>query len=95
MAPTKPRKTRVQWTYPAVHGQRLRDARQDLCLTLAEVCEACAALDPLASFVTSNLSRYERGEGNPSPKRLRVLAQVLGKTPDDFLVQPRKERIAA
>jgi transcriptional regulator with XRE-family HTH domain len=74
-------------THPAIKGQALREARLDRRMTLVAVCEACAALNPLVTLHSSGLSRYERGEVNPSPQRLRVIAQVLGKTPQDFLVQ--------
>jgi transcriptional regulator with XRE-family HTH domain len=82
----KPRGTRAN---PPIKGHELRDSRLDLCLTLLEVCMACTELDPMVRISTSNLSQYERGLHSPGPKRLRALAQVLGKTPDDFLVQPR------
>lgn len=96
MAPITPRPPRTPPpTHPAIRWQALRDARLDKRMTLAEVCEACAALNPLVTLHSSGLSRYERGEVNPSPQRLRLLAKVLGKTPKDFLVKSREGRIAA
>ena len=95
MAQIKPRTARTQWTHPAVKGQALRDARLDKCMTLVEVCEACAEIDPLVKVTSSNLSRYERGAGSPSPKRLRLIAQVLDAESDDFLVRRRIRRTPA
>ena len=95
MPNTKARKPRTPWRNPAINGSALRDARLDKVMTLVEVCEACARLNPLVPVDDSNLSRYERGEVSPSPKRLRVIAQVLGLDEGDLLIYPRRGSKAA
>ena len=89
MPNTKVRKPRTPWSNPAINGSALRDARLGKVMTLVEVCEACARLNPLVPVDDSNLSRYERGEVSPSPKRLRIIAQVLGLDEDDLLIDRR------
>ena len=79
--------------HPQIIGQELRDTRQALALTLDQAAELCAGLG--CAILAMDISRWERGVTMPHPDRLRVLAKVLGGEPGDFLLRPRKERVAA
>lgn len=84
------------YRHPAIYGQELRAVRQALGLTLDQVADR-AAREPGIGIVMhiTEISRYERGMHSPHPDRLLVLARVLGKTPQDFLVPSGKKREAA
>jgi transcriptional regulator with XRE-family HTH domain len=59
-------------------GEKLRRAR------------VAAGLEqkPLAQLVGTDpaeISRYETGKADPNPKRLKQLADAVGKTPEDLM----------
>lgn len=69
-----------------VLGQRLRDRRHQLGLTLKDLANATGLSVPF-------LSQVENGYGTPSLTTLFALARELGTTPEALLAGPTREDI--
>jgi len=69
---------------PRVNGIVMRRARLGKGMTLRDVAAECARRD--CPVDASNLARAERGlPGGVGPRKIPVLAEVLGLTMDDLV----------
>lgn len=78
--------------YPELDRQLLERERRRHGLTLGDLAKkvrdtARTLGDEFECVDESAMSRYERGESRPGPKRLRNIAQALGLTVDDLLAE--------
>jgi transcriptional regulator with XRE-family HTH domain len=66
-------------------GRRIAQAREEAGLTQAQMAERLGLAHP------QSISKYERGETEVPPKRLRRIAEVTGKPMGFFVMDPEAQ----
>lgn len=77
---------------PLVSGARIRRLRVSRGWTLIDLEKACGEAGHRIDF--AQLARYERGEQQPRPRTLTVLAQALGIEIGDMFAAENSESAA-